>query len=142
VRSHAHAVISLAVAGLALAATTPPVSPVVVVAVALAAGVGVDLDHFLLARYGGDWRAVRRCLRDPRIVLVDQDAIFEEGTVGAARRLLSHVFIGGVAVPVVWLASPYLAGLVAVSLYAHVLADLVAMEHNKVVLDADDPRLD
>ena len=55
---------------------------------------------------------------------------------------ISHVFIGGVAVPVVWLASPYLAGLVAVSLYAHVLADLVAMKHNKIVLDADDPRLD
>lgn len=33
-------------------------------------------------------------------------------------------------------------GLVAVSLYAHVLADLVATERETVVLDPDDPRLE
>jgi hypothetical protein len=38
--------------------------------------------------------------------------------------------------------SPSLAGLVAVSLYAHVLADLVAVERNLVVLSVDDPRPD
>lgn len=136
-KSGAHATISLVVAGLALAATSPPVAAPVVVAVAIAAGVGIDLDHFLLARYGGDWSAVRRCLRNPRILVVDQTAIFADGEVGAIRRLLSHVVIGGVAVPLVWLASPYLAGVVAASLYAHVLADLVETVRATVVFDAD-----
>lgn len=140
-KSHAHALVSLVVAALALAVTSPPVSPLVVVAVAVGVGVGIDVDHFLLARRRGDWGAVVRCLRDPRIVFVDQSAIFEDGEVGAVERLLSHVAIGGVAVPLVWLASPYLAGLVAASLYGHVLADLVATTRESVVLDADDPRL-
>lgn len=139
--SKAHAAISLVVAAVALAVTTPPVSPAVVVAVAVALGVGIDLDHFLLARWDGDWSAVRRCLRDPRIVVFDQDAIFEDGEVGTVRRLVSHTVLGGVAVPLVWLASPYLGAVVAASLYAHLLADLVAMARDTVVLDADDPRL-
>lgn len=136
--SNAHAAISLVVAGLALAFTTPPVPAWVVVAVALVAGVGIDLDHFLLARYRGDWGAVRRCLRDPRILFVDQEAIFEEGTVGAIRRLLSHVVIAGLVVPLVWLASPYLAGVVAAALYAHLLADLYATERSMVAVDVPD----
>ena len=54
-KSGAHAVISLVVAGLALALTDPPFAAPVVVGVALAIGVGVDLDHFVLAwwRTGG-----------------------------------------------------------------------------------------
>ena len=139
--SKAHAAISLVVAAVALAVTTLPVSPAVVVAVALGVGVGIDLDHFLLARWGGDWSAVRRCLRNPHIVVFDQDAIFEDGEVGAVRRLVSHVVLGGVAVPLVRLASPSLGAVVAASLYAHLLADLVAMARDTVVLDADDPRL-
>jgi hypothetical protein len=139
--SSVHAVLSLVVAGLALALTSPPVEPPVVVAVALVAGVGIDVDHFPLARYGGDWSAVRRCLRDPRILFLDQSAIFERGEVGALERLLSHVVIGGVAVPLVWAVSQYLAGVVAVSLYAHVLADLISTTRDMVALDADDPRL-
>jgi hypothetical protein len=141
-KSVTHAAISLVVAALALAVTTPPVPVWVVVAAALVAGVGVDVDHFPLARYGGDWGAVRRCLRDPRIVFLDQEAVFEDGEVGAVERLLSHAVVGGVAVPLVWLVSPYVAGVVAVSLYAHVLADLVGTTRNTVVLDDDDPRLE
>jgi hypothetical protein len=136
-----HALISLLVAGLALAVTTPPVSAAAVVAISVGVGVGIDFDHFLLARWGGDWSAVRRCLRDPRILLFDQGAIFADGEVGAVRRLLSHVVIGGVAVPLVWLTSPYVAGLVAASLYGHVLADLIATTRDRVAVEADDPRL-
>jgi hypothetical protein len=83
----------------------------------------------------GDLDPVRRCLRDPRIVVFDQDAIFEEGTVGALNRLLSHVVIGGLAVPALWLWRPYLAGLVGASLYAHVLADLVSTARYGVVVE-------
>lgn len=140
--SAVHAALSLLVAGLALVVTSPPVPAWVVVAVALVVGVGVDVDHFLLARRRGDWSPVRRCLRDPRILVVDQPAIFADGEVGAVERLLSHVVVGGVAVPLVWLVSPYLAGIVAVSLYAHVLADLVDTVRTTVAVDADDPRLE
>lgn len=122
-----HAAVSV-VAGLAaLAVTTPTVPAWVVVAVAVVAGVGVDLDHFLLARYNtGDWTALRRCLRDPAIVFRDQEAIFEPGDVGALNRLLTHVAIAGLVVPTLYLWRPSVAGAVALSLYAHVLADLVA----------------
>lgn len=141
-KSGSHAAISLVVAGLALALTDPPLSTPVVVAVALVAGVLIDLDHFVLAaRRTGGLAAVRRCLRDPKIVVFDQSRIFEDGEVGMVERLLSHVVIGGVAVPLCWLSSPYLAGLVGVTVYVHVLADLVADSRNAVVLDADDPRL-
>jgi hypothetical protein len=89
-------------------------------------GVGIDLDHFLIARVNaGDWSAVRRCLRRPRIVFVEQEAIFETLDVLVLERLLSHVVIGGVVVLGLALASPYLAGVTAAVLYAHLLADLI-----------------
>ena len=138
-KSKPHAAISV-VAGLAaLAVTTPTIPAWAVVAVAVAAGVGIDFDHFLLARYNtGHWGAVRRCLRDPSIVLFDQDEIFEDGAVGALNRLLTHVVIAGVLVPVLWLWRPYVAGVVALSLSAHVLADVAAMAWTAVVADTDD----
>ena len=141
-RSGAHAVISLVVAGLALALTDPPFAAPVVVGVALAVGLGVDLDHFVLAwwRTGG-LDPVFRCLRDPRILFVEQDAIFEDGDVGAINRLLSHAVIGGVAVPLCRVVSPYLAGLVGVALYAHLLADLWATSRDAVAVERDDPRI-
>ncbi|MFB6139620.1 MAG: hypothetical protein ABEJ26_04200 [Halosimplex sp.] len=126
-KSSSHAAISL-VAGLAaLAVTTPTVPGWAVVVVAVGVGVGIDFDHFLIARYRtGHWGAARRCLRDPSLVFFRQEEIFEEGDVGALNRLLTHVLIGGLVVPVLWTRRPYLAGVVALSLYAHVLADLVA----------------
>jgi hypothetical protein len=74
-------------------------------------------------------------------VFVEQDAIFEDGEVGAVERLLSHAVLGGVAVPLCWLVSAYLAGLVGVAVYTHVLADLYATNRSTVALDVDDPRL-
>lgn len=88
-------------------------------------GVGIDLDHFALARLNdGDWRAVRRCLADPRIVVLDQDRIFRPGSVGTLPRLLSHVVVAGALVAVLAIPAPGLAVLTAVVLYLHVLADL------------------
>ncbi|QLH75917.1 hypothetical protein HZS55_00740 [Halosimplex rubrum] len=135
-KSASHAAVSLAVAVAALLVTTPPIPAWAVVAVALVVGVGIDVDHFLLAWYNtGSLDPVRRCLRDPRIVFVAQDEIFDEGSVGALNRLLSHVLAGGVAVPLLWLRSPYVAGLVAAALYAHVLADLVSTTRAGVVVE-------
>ncbi|QLH80246.1 hypothetical protein [Halosimplex pelagicum] len=135
-KSASHAAISLVVATGALALTAPPIPAWAVVAVALVVGVGVDFDHFLLAWYNtGSLDPVRRCLRDPRIVLVAQDEIFDVGSVGALNRLLSHVVIGGVAVPLLWLRYPYVDGLVAAALYAHVLADLVSTTRAGVVVE-------
>jgi len=138
-KSRAHAAVSLAVAVGALALTTPPIPAWAVVTIALGAGVGIDFDHFLIARWRtGDWRAVQRCLRDPTIVFVDQDAIFERGDVGSFPRLLSHAVIGGVAVPVLFRFDAYVGGLVAVALYAHVLADLVAGVRDTVAVRHED----
>jgi hypothetical protein len=138
VKSSAHAAISLAVAAGALLLTSPPLGAPAVVAIALVVGVGVDVDHFLISRYRtGDWRATVKCLRNPRIVFVAQSEIFEPGTVGAVHRLTSHLVIGGVAVPALWFVSPYVAGLVGVTLYAHVLADAVETMRTTISFDAD-----
>jgi tagatose-1,6-bisphosphate aldolase non-catalytic subunit AgaZ/GatZ len=137
--STAHALVSVLVGVAAVVASTPPVHPVAVVAIAVVVGVGIDFDHFLIARYNaGDWRALGACLRDPRMVLFDQGAIFGASEVDAVERLVTHLVIGGVAVALLWLASPYLAVLVAATLYAHVLADVVSTARSAVVLDADE----
>ena len=139
-KSGAHAVVSVVVGVAALAVTTPPVPAWAVLALAVAVGVGIDLDHFFLAWYNtGSLTPVRRCLRDPRIVFLDQSAIFDDGSVGALNRLLSHVVVAGVAVPPLWPWRPYVAGLVGASLYAHVLADLVSTTRRSVVVDREEP---
>jgi hypothetical protein len=103
------------------------VSAPLVVGYAAVVGVGIDFDHFLVARLNaGDWAALRRCLRRPRIVLVDQEAIFEPLEVNPVERLLSHVVIAGALVGGLWPVSPYVAWLTGVVLYAHLLGDLVA----------------
>lgn len=90
-------------------------------------GVGIDLDHFLLARLNdGDWRAVRRCLADPRIVFLEQNRIFRIDEVGTLLRLLSHVIVAGALVSVLAFLDPELGLFSAVILYLHILADLYA----------------
>ena len=139
-KSGAHAALSVIVGVAALAVTTPPVPAWAVVALAVVVGVGIDVDHFLLAWYNtGSLAPVRRCLRDPRIVFLDQSAIFDDGSVGALNRLLSHVVVAGVAVPALWLWRPYVAGLVGASLHVHVLADLVSTTRRGVVVDREGP---
>jgi membrane-bound metal-dependent hydrolase YbcI (DUF457 family) len=125
--SRSHLVVSAAV-GLPLAVAFSPAShPAVPLAVAVAVGVGIDADHFLLARYNtGGWAALRRVVADPRIAVFDQSAIFETGDVWAFQRLLSHVLIGTVLVPALWLLARPVGVTAAASLYAHLLADLVA----------------
>jgi hypothetical protein len=138
VRSKHHFLISLAVAAGA-AVLLPSLHPATIVAIAVGVGVGIDFDHFLIARYNGDdWTAVRRCLRDPRIVFFEQGEIFDEGTVNAVERLLTHLVIGGVMVPVLWFWSPPIAAVAGVSLYAHLLADAISTVRNSVVLDVDE----
>jgi hypothetical protein len=90
-------------------------------------GVSIDFDHFLVAWYNtGDPRAIRYCLRNPRAVFLDQASIFHDYELGKLDRLLSHMLIGGPLVVVLWVFTPTLAALAAVTLYAHVVADLLA----------------
>ncbi|KTG11170.1 hypothetical protein AUR64_05535 [Haloprofundus marisrubri] len=89
-------------------------------------GVGIDFDHFLVARVNtGSWHAARDCLRNPTRVFAGQDEIFEDGEVGTLRRLLSHVVIVGLLIPVLAVVSLPLALLTAVVLYGHLLSDLI-----------------
>lgn len=98
----------------------------VVVTVGVAAGVGIDLDHFFIARgKTGRWDAVRFCLSHPTAVATDQDRIFGHGDVGILSRLLSHLLIVGVGVPVLALSSRSLAILIGVVLYVHIVCDVV-----------------
>ncbi|QLK25357.1 hypothetical protein HYG81_14880 [Natrinema zhouii] len=102
------------------------VPAVAVVGYGTAVGVFIDLDHFLIARFKtGNWDAVRFCLSNPGAAVGDQSEIFEPGDVGVLSRLLSHVVIGGIVVPVLALLSVPLAIVTGVVLYAHLLADLV-----------------
>lgn len=125
--SRAHGVISLAIGVGLVAAGVEWLHPVVVVGYAVAIGVGIDVDHFLIARYNtGTWRSLEYVLSNPRRALGDQSTIFEPADLGPFERLLSHVVIIGIAVPVTWLLTPDLGVITAVTLYGHVLADLLA----------------
>ncbi len=143
-RSHSHAFVS-AIVGLGLAIAAPPdVSPLLVIIGAVALGVGIDLDHFLIARSTrGDWTNLRRCIRNPRIVFLDQDAIFDHGDVRHDERLLSHVVIGGMLVGTLLTVHAYWALVAGVTLYAHLACDLVAdVRTHRTAVDQTTPRTD
>ncbi|MFC4543674.1 hypothetical protein ACFO5R_17240 [Halosolutus amylolyticus] len=126
-----HAAVSFVVA-LLVAYALPPVSiagvslPIaLVVAYGTAVGVLVDLDHFLIARLKtGTWDAVRFCCSNPAAAVADQRRIFDRGDVGVLSRLLSHLVIAGVFVPLLSVVSVPLAVLTAAVLYVHFVSDL------------------
>jgi hypothetical protein len=123
--SSGHALVSAVLAGAVILAIPPPVHPAIAALVVLGVGIGIDLDHVVLAVANtGSTRPIRRVLRRPAIVLLDQEAIFEPGELTAPGRLLSHAVLGGVAVSVLWNLSRYWAFVVGVTVYVHVLADL------------------
>jgi hypothetical protein len=130
-KSPEHAAIGAVVAAVGVAAVFPAAS--LATQAALWAGgvllsVFVDLDHFLIARrMRGDWSNLRLALSDPRAGWIEQERVFadvDEDTL-QRYRLLSHHLIGGVLVGVGALVDARLAVLVAVLLYAHVVADLL-----------------
>lgn len=104
----------------------PPAHPVLLVGFVLLVGVGIDADHFVLARLNtGSWKNLGRVRRDPRLVVLDQSAIFDTLDVWAIDRLFSHTLLGGLGVGVLWsVGLPYWAGVLAVTLYTHIFADL------------------
>jgi hypothetical protein len=57
--------------------------------------------------------------------VLDQSELFDDGDVGVLHRLLSHVLLGGATVAILSVTAPTVALVVAVAVYAHVLADLV-----------------
>jgi hypothetical protein len=124
--SRDHAILSLVVATVGVSTLDLSISWPVTAVVALVAGVGIDVDHFLIARLTtGEWRALRRCLSNPRLVFFDQDGIFRHGSIRPLQRLLSHVVIIAVVVPALALVDVALAVFVAAVLYVHLFADLV-----------------
>lgn len=97
-----------------------------VVGYVAALGVLIDLDHFLIARWNaGTWRATRNVLRNPGIVLFDQEAIFTDDEVGPVERLVSHTIITVCLVGGLLAVDPYLAGVSAVALIGHICSDIV-----------------
>lgn len=126
-----HFLLSLAT-GLALLLVTPAsLSAWLVVGLAVAAGVLIDLDHFLVARLNqGDWRATVHGLRNPRLLVFDQDKLFDEDALWGPQRLLSHAVIATVVVGVLLAAASSLPGglwlaiVAAASIWVHLLSDL------------------
>lgn len=126
-----HLLLSLAT-GLALLLVTPAVLPAgLVVGVAAAVGVLIDFDHFLVARVNqGDWRATRRGLQNPRLLVLDQELLFDEDALWARQRLLSHAILGTLLVGGLLAAAstlpggPWLGIVAATSLWVHVVSDL------------------
>ncbi|EMA00694.1 hypothetical protein SAMN05443574_101116 [Haloarcula vallismortis] len=124
--SRDHAIVSAAVGAVGVAVFPVPLPWWAAVGYAVVIGVAIDVDHFAVARLEtGDWDALRRCLRNPKIAVLDQDEIFDPQDLWPLQRLLSHHLIGGVAVFGLWLVSEPLALFTALVLYAHVLGDLV-----------------
>lgn len=125
-RSTHHFGISIALGTLVSLLLDPSFPPLLVVAYAGVLGVAIDLDHFLVARYNtGNWDAVRTCLRSPRVVLLDQGAIFEPNAIWPLERLLTHVVAMGAIVLGLAFVDGFLALLSAVVLYGHLLSDLL-----------------
>jgi len=124
--SRDHAIVSAAVGAVGVAVLPVPLPWWAAVGYAVVVGVVIDVDHFAVARLEtGDWDALRRCLRNPKIAVLDQDEIFDPQDLWPLQRLLSHHLIGGIAVFGLWLVSEPLALFTALVLYAHVLGDLV-----------------
>lgn len=123
--SRNHAIISVVV-GAPPTVTAPEFhQPTYIFVYVITLGVGIDLDHFVIGRINrGDWSNLNRCLRSPSQVFVDQASIFERGDIWRDQRLLSHLLIGGALIGLVWFSSGYLAFVTAVTVYAHVIADL------------------
>lgn len=121
-----HLLLSLA-AGTALLSVSPATYPWwFVLGLAAVIGVFIDLDHFLLARLArGDWRSTTRALRNPRLLLLDQTALFEEDTFWARQRLLSHAIVGSTIVGLLLGIATWLAVIAAVTLWVHIVADLI-----------------
>lgn len=131
-----HLLVSLAL-GVAVAALWPGVAPIGPVGPGVVAGAGlvgvlVDLDHLVIAWLNsGEPRALSYGLANPRVAFLDQSELFEDGEVSSHERLLSHVLIVGVAVPVGFWLAPLVGVTLAVVLYGHVLSDLVWEVHRE-----------
>lgn len=125
--SKSHLAISAVVgAALAVAADAAPGRAAFLVGYAALVGTAIDADHFLIARLrAGDWRHLRSAVANPRVALVEQDRLFDEGDVGPLTRLLSHALIGGLLVAALVPVDGFLALVSAVVIHAHVVADLV-----------------
>lgn len=124
--SRDHAIVSVVVGTVAATALSLPIPWWAAVGYAVVVGVGIDFDHFLVARVTtGDWAALRRSLRNPRLVFFDQGEIFEPLALWPLQRLLSHHVLGGLAVAALWPVSAPLALFTAIILYAHVISDLL-----------------
>lgn len=122
--SRNHAIVS-AVVALPVAVGAPPGHKIALWVAMVAVGVGIDADHFLVARLNrGDWKNVRRCLREPSLLLQGQTSIFDWGDLWRDQRLLSHLLIGGVLVVGAWPLHRYWAFGTAVTVYTHLVADL------------------
>ncbi|EMA28953.1 hypothetical protein [Haloarcula japonica] len=124
--SRDHAIVSAVVGATGVVVLPIPLPWWAAVGYAVVVGVAIDFDHFAVARLEtGDWAALRRCLRNPKIAVLDQEDIFDPQDLWPLQRLLSHHLIGGVVVFGLWLVSEPLALFTALVLYAHVLGDLV-----------------
>lgn len=124
-----HAPVSFAIAAVFLLAHPDPTATGLptpaLVGYAVAVGVCIDLDHFLIERVlHGEWGAVRRAIEEPGRLVLDQADLFVDGTMSPLDRLLSHVVIVGIAVPVTWFVTPTLGLVTALVLYGHVLSDV------------------
>ena len=130
-KSPEHALVG-GVVGIVAVSTLFPSASLATQATLWAAGVFlsvfIDLDHFVIARrMVGDWSNLRRAVTNPRVGLVDQEQVFvgvDEPTL-RQYRLLSHLLVGGVLIALLSQADGRLALLVAVLIYAHVVADLL-----------------
>lgn len=123
--SRHHLLLSIAT-GVGLVFVMPPVLPAwLVVALAVGPGVLIDLDHFLVARHNqGDWRALRRGVRNPRYLVLDQTELFDVDALWARQRLLSHAIVGTGVVAGLLAIHPWLAVVAAVTLWVHLVADM------------------
>lgn len=124
--SRDHAIIS-GILGIILTIPAPreaSILPLWILVVGL--GVGIDIDHFLIARVNlGDWSNLTRCLRHPSMVFLEQESIFAEGDIWRDQRLLSHLVIGGILLGGMWQFDRFLASAAGLTIYVHVLSDLV-----------------
>jgi len=124
--SRNHALLS-ALIGVPIAINSPSYHPVIIWIYVVVIGVGIDIDHFVVARFNrGDWKNARRCLQNPSLIFVSQQAIFDSGDLWRDQRLLSHLIIGGMLTTSFLMIDLYWALGTGMTVYIHILSDLYA----------------
>ena len=121
-----HALISTLFAPLFIYYLFPQLTPIsftLLLFYAVATGVLIDLDHFLITlTRDRDLNELKNALKNPRLILTDNQAVFDQ-TIPEKARWISHVTVLVLVPLLIFTQSPRLGVLTFLMLDLHIAAD-------------------